>query len=78
MLGKINNKQDAEDEYVKKIKEDEDYLNSINSTNNLFLCLKNYFKKTKYAVFGLFFPSEERAKQTESEDSSIGERLINY
>ena len=54
MLGKINNKQDAEDEYVKKIKEDEDYLNSINSTNNLFLRPKNYFKKTKYAVFGLF------------------------
>ena len=50
----INNRQDAEEECIKKIKEDEDYLGSARSTNKDFLHLKNIFKKTKYAVFGLF------------------------
>ena len=36
MSGRINNKYDAENEYIKKIKNDEDYLNSIKSTNKLY------------------------------------------
>ena len=69
LSGKINNKYDAEDEYVKKIKDNEDYLNSVKLTNKLYLCLKNIFKKTKYAVFGILFPSQENSnKETDGKD----------
>ena len=47
LSGKINNKHDAEDKYIKKIKEDEDYLEKFKSTNKDFLRLRNIFKKNK-------------------------------
>ena len=66
MLGKINNKQDAEDEYVKKIKEDEDYLNSINSTNNLFLRLKIILKKQNMQSLA-FFSHQKKGQNKQSQ-----------
>ena len=47
LSGKINNKHDAEDKYIKKIKEDEDYLEKFKSINKDFLRLRNIFKKNK-------------------------------
>ena len=64
LSGKINNKYDAEDEYIKKIKDDEDYLNSVKSTNKLYLHLKNIFDKTKFALFGVLFPLQEKPDTT--------------
>ena len=43
--GKINNIQDAENEYINKIKEHEDYFNSINSRSNLLLKYFSHQKK---------------------------------
>ena len=67
--GKINNKYNAKDKYIKKIKKDEDYLENVKSTDKNFLRLRNIFRKTKYVVFGVLFPSEEKPnKKTDDID----------
>ena len=62
MLVNVNNKYDAEYEYNKKIKNDNNYLESVNIRSEDGKNLKELFKEITYSAFGVFFPSQESKK----------------
>ena len=58
---------------LKKIMNDSNYLETINSEKDFFffLHLRNIFRKVKYAVFGNIFPSQNQPKDGEENHQNL-------
>ena len=74
---KIDSINAAEEEFLKEIKEDNDYLDQKSPTSESAEKEKNVLNESEYAAFGIDTPKEKSTEDTDSTDDNKQENIDN-